>query len=137
MPHSVTDTDKEVQQFFNACYTAGPSHCAFYGNASSPGDIASSLDSLYSSLRVQPIAAYSGPDASYGIVDYDLLHTTVLQQVLLAGTATFVSLALEADTLRYTKKPRLVNSLAAIGLFGVVSSLTPLSRIQSNQEYSL
>lgn len=71
------DIEVVLQGFFDGCYSAGPTDCAFY--ASSSNEIASNLNSLYDSIRLQPLPAYAGPSAAYGVVDYDYLRNVVVR----------------------------------------------------------
>ncbi|KAI0839370.1 alpha/beta-hydrolase [Hypoxylon sp. FL0890] len=57
------DTDKVMEAFYDFCYKAGPSSCAFY--ASVPGAIKERLERLFERIRQHPVivqAAETGPD---------------------------------------------------------------------------
>jgi len=64
-----------MQTFFDSCYNAGPSGCAFY--ASSPTAISQSLAKLYDITKSSPIPVFSPNTSSYGVVDYDFLRSSI------------------------------------------------------------
>ncbi|KAK0457513.1 TAP-like protein-domain-containing protein [Desarmillaria tabescens] len=67
------DTDKDMQSIFDACVAAGPEACAFYAPTSE--EISNNLNSLYESLRAQPVPVVT--PSFYGVVDYAALRTAV------------------------------------------------------------
>jgi hypothetical protein len=69
------DTDKALQSFFDSCFKAGPSNCAFY--APSPEAISQNLTRLYDNLKSRPVPVFSRHTGSYGIVDYNFLRLTI------------------------------------------------------------
>ncbi|KAF8956424.1 Alpha/Beta hydrolase protein [Flammula alnicola] len=69
------DADKVQQAFFNECFKAGPTACAFY--ASSSAKIAANLNALYDKVLAQPIPAYSPSLPEYGVVDHATLKNAV------------------------------------------------------------
>ncbi|KAF9069707.1 TAP-like protein-domain-containing protein [Rhodocollybia butyracea] len=73
----VLDIGVVLQGFFDGCHSVGPTDCAFY--ASTSDEIAANLNSLYDSIRVQPLPAYAGPSAAYGTVNYDYLRNVVVR----------------------------------------------------------
>ncbi len=62
-----------MQSFFDGCVAAGPEACAFYAPTSE--EISNNLDSLYESLRAQPVPVVT--PSFYGVVDYAVLRTAV------------------------------------------------------------
>ncbi|KAK0191837.1 Alpha/Beta hydrolase protein [Armillaria mellea] len=72
----VSDTEKDMQSFFDGCVAAGPDACAFY--ASTSEEISNNLDALYESLLTEPIPVVIPYTSSYGIVDYAALKTAVM-----------------------------------------------------------
>jgi len=62
-----------MQAFFDGCHSAGPERCASY--ASSPSEIAANLEAIYSSLRSQPVPAFTGD--AFGALTYDALRGLV------------------------------------------------------------
>ncbi|KAI3601324.1 alpha beta hydrolase fold family [Moniliophthora roreri] len=104
------DTDKSLQLFFDSCFTAGPSACAFHANASSPDEIKSSFFNLLESVRLNPIPVYNGPSSAHGIVDF-------------ASVKSAVQVALGSP---YTVFPVLAQGLAllATGIGSVIFQLT-------------
>ncbi|KAK0457510.1 TAP-like protein-domain-containing protein [Desarmillaria tabescens] len=71
--NNFVDTDKSMQLFFDGCAAAGPDACAFY--APTAEEISNNLDSLYESLRTQPVPVVT--PSFYGVVDYVILRTVV------------------------------------------------------------
>ncbi|KIL59088.1 hypothetical protein M378DRAFT_276889 [Amanita muscaria Koide BX008] len=71
--NSLIDTDKVMQAFFDGCFAAGPSNCAFY--ASSPEAISQNLQKIYDSVASRPISVVSNTTNSYGVVDYSFMRT--------------------------------------------------------------
>ena len=64
-----------VQTFFDSCYNAGPSGCAFY--ASSPEAISQNLAKLYDITKSHPFPVFSPNTSSYGVVDYNFLRSSI------------------------------------------------------------
>ncbi|KAK7451804.1 hypothetical protein VKT23_012483 [Stygiomarasmius scandens] len=85
---SLRDTSAALQDFFDFCFEAGPSKCAFY--APSPSLIEQNLFDLYSALRKKPIPVRTS--TSYGLVDYARLRETIFT-TLYSPYAKFVDLA--------------------------------------------
>ncbi|PBK63026.1 alpha/beta-hydrolase [Armillaria solidipes] len=75
--NELADTDKDVQSFFDGCVAAGPEACAFYAPTSE--EISNKLDSLYESLRAQPVPVVT--PSFYGVVDYAVLRTAVMSSL--------------------------------------------------------
>ncbi|KAK0202249.1 Alpha/Beta hydrolase protein [Desarmillaria ectypa] len=71
--NNFVDTDKVMQSIFDACVAAGPDACVFY--APTAQEISNNLDTLYDSLRTQPVQVVT--PSFYGVVDYAVLRTTV------------------------------------------------------------
>ncbi|KAK7028826.1 hypothetical protein VNI00_014839 [Paramarasmius palmivorus] len=71
--NQLVDSDKTMQTFFDGCNAAGPEACPFY--ASSPSEIEANLETIYETLRQQPIPVFTGD--SYGTVTYDTLRNVV------------------------------------------------------------
>jgi hypothetical protein len=63
------DTDKGVDIFIQSCFEAGPEKCAFHDE--SPEVMHQHLDSIYESLRTEPLAAYLSESSigTYSLVD--------------------------------------------------------------------
>ncbi|KAF8351763.1 Alpha/Beta hydrolase protein, partial [Amanita rubescens] len=72
---NVLDTDKTMQTFFDSCYNAGPSGCAFY--ASSPTSISQNLAKLYDITKSRPFGVFAPNTSSYGVVDYNFLRNSI------------------------------------------------------------
>ena len=70
-----------MQTFFDSCYNAGPSGCAFY--ASSPEAISQNLAMLYDMTKSHPFPVLSSSTSSYGVVDYNFLRNTIFQALYL------------------------------------------------------
>ncbi len=64
-----------MQTFFDSCFNAGPSGCAFY--ASSPKTISQNLAKLYDITKSRPIPVFLPNTSSYGVVDYDFLRNSI------------------------------------------------------------
>ncbi|KAF7311968.1 AB hydrolase-1 domain-containing protein [Mycena indigotica] len=75
---SMTDTDHVLQTFFDDCFKAGPSECAYYD--SSPAKIAANLKALEERLRRQPISVLT--PTSHGVVDYSFLRVLTFANLL-------------------------------------------------------
>ncbi|KAK2459323.1 hypothetical protein APHAL10511_008678 [Amanita phalloides] len=84
------DTDKVLDAFFESCFKAGPSKCAFY--APSPAAILQNLTTIYESLKSRPVPAFSHRTGSYGVIDYNFLRITLFSSFL-APYALFPSVA--------------------------------------------
>jgi hypothetical protein len=71
------DADKALDNFFSSCVEAGKDRCPFY--ESSPELIAQKLDTIFERLRTQPSPVLPRDDAAatYGVLDYSLLKTTI------------------------------------------------------------
>ncbi|KAJ7320978.1 alpha/beta hydrolase fold-domain-containing protein [Mycena albidolilacea] len=72
--NNLIDADKALQTFFDGCFAAGPNGCAFY--APTPEAIAQNLTDLYESVRARPVPVRTA--SHYGLVDFELLHDTML-----------------------------------------------------------
>ncbi|KAJ7887828.1 TAP-like protein-domain-containing protein [Mycena olivaceomarginata] len=72
--NNLIDADKALQTFFDRCFAAGPNGCAFY--APTPEAIAQNLTDLYESVRARPVPVRTA--SHYGLVDFELLHDTML-----------------------------------------------------------
>ncbi|KAF7312284.1 AB hydrolase-1 domain-containing protein [Mycena indigotica] len=70
---SLTDSDKALQDFFDGCFDAGPTGCAYYD--SSPNKIANNLQSLFQTYHQQPRPVLT--NESHGVVDYSFLRNIV------------------------------------------------------------
>ncbi|KAJ7194989.1 TAP-like protein-domain-containing protein [Mycena pura] len=68
-----SETDAVLQAFFDSCVAAGPTLCAFYEPTAA--QIADRLAALTASVRAKPVPVIT--PASYGLVDYSLLRTTL------------------------------------------------------------
>ncbi|KAK0215411.1 TAP-like protein-domain-containing protein [Armillaria fumosa] len=73
--NQVSDTEKDMQSFFDGCVAAGPDACAFY--ASTSEEISSNLDAIYSSLLTEPVPVVIPSSSSYVVVDYAALQNAV------------------------------------------------------------
>ncbi|KAK0492506.1 TAP-like protein-domain-containing protein, partial [Armillaria luteobubalina] len=73
--NQVSDTEKDMQSFFNGCVAAGPDACAFYAPTSE--EISRNLDTIYSSLLTEPVPVVIPSTSSYGVVDYAALQNAV------------------------------------------------------------
>ncbi|KAF8956647.1 alpha/beta-hydrolase [Flammula alnicola] len=73
--NEVLDTDKVLQGFFDGCFQAGPSACAFYANSSAA--ISRNLDALYNQVLAQPVPAYASSLPEYGVVDHATLKNAI------------------------------------------------------------
>ncbi|KAK7468356.1 hypothetical protein VKT23_002871 [Stygiomarasmius scandens] len=71
------DADKALQTFFDGCHAAGPEACPFY--ASSPSEIAANLESIYTSLRSQPVPVFTGN--TFGVLTYDTLRQVIFNAI--------------------------------------------------------
>ncbi|KAF9031846.1 alpha/beta-hydrolase [Hymenopellis radicata] len=71
----VEDTDKTLQAFFDGCYAAGPTRCAFYADSAS--QIQANLQSLYDSVLASPIPVYDASSGTYAILDFTLLKSVI------------------------------------------------------------
>ncbi|KAM6503183.1 TAP-like domain containing protein, partial [Amanita muscaria] len=87
---NLLDTDKVMQTFFDGCFAAGPSNCAFY--ASSPEAISQNLQQIYKSVASRPIFVVSNSTSSYGVVDYSVVRISVFS-ALYQPYALFAPLA--------------------------------------------
>lgn len=74
----ILDTDKVLQAFFDSCFDAGPSECAFY--KPSPEAISRNLNKLYDITKTRPFPVFLNA-SSYGIVDYNFLRNSVFQSL--------------------------------------------------------
>lgn len=72
--NNLIDAGKALQTFFDGCFAAGPNGCAFY--APTPEAIAQNLTDLYESVRARPVPVRTA--SHYGLVDFELLHGTML-----------------------------------------------------------
>ncbi|KAK7442764.1 hypothetical protein VKT23_016011 [Stygiomarasmius scandens] len=72
------DMDKLMQAFFESCHSVGPELCPFY--ASTPSEIASNLDAIYDSLRVQPLPVLSGDTVA--VFTYDNLRSIIWESTV-------------------------------------------------------
>lgn len=70
----ILTADKDLQDFFNSCYEAGPEACAFYESTSS--QIAQRYNNLLASVRNLPVVVQS--DSTFGIVDEATVRSLVL-----------------------------------------------------------
>ncbi|KAJ7122629.1 alpha/beta hydrolase fold-domain-containing protein [Mycena crocata] len=73
MTIEATDTDAELQVFFDSCAAAGPELCAFHKPTAV--EISDRLAVLTASIRGQPVPVIT--PSSYGIVDYSVLRRTL------------------------------------------------------------
>ena len=64
-----------MQTFFDSCYNAGPSGCAFH--ASSPTAISQNLPKLYDITKSRPFGVFAPNTSSYGVVDYNFLRNSI------------------------------------------------------------
>ena len=87
---NLLDTDKVMQAFFDGCFAAGPSNCAFY--ASSPEAISQNLQQIYNNVASRPISVVSNTTNTYGVVDYNFVRTYVFLG-LYSPYASFAPLA--------------------------------------------
>ncbi|KAK1231289.1 hypothetical protein PQX77_005604 [Marasmius sp. AFHP31] len=71
------DIDITLKWFFTSCKEAGPESCAFYED--SVEAIEAKLNGIYDSLIKAPIPVET--DVSHGLVDYTLVHYTVLTKL--------------------------------------------------------
>ncbi|KAK7466250.1 hypothetical protein VKT23_004978 [Stygiomarasmius scandens] len=71
---SLRDTSKTIQAFFDTCFAAGPSKCAFY-DPNGPSAIETNLRDLYASVKEKPFPVRTSK--SYGLVDYNRLRVTI------------------------------------------------------------
>ncbi|THU83797.1 alpha/beta-hydrolase [Dendrothele bispora CBS 962.96] len=71
---SLRDTSKTLQVFFNTCFSAGPSKCAFYDD-NGPSAIEANLFGLYAVVKKKPFPVRT--TRSYGLVDYNRLRVTI------------------------------------------------------------
>jgi hypothetical protein len=67
-----------MQTFFDSCFDAGPSECAFY--APSPKAISQNLNKLYDITKSRPFPVFLNA-GSYGVVDYNFLRNSVFQSL--------------------------------------------------------
>jgi hypothetical protein len=79
-----------LQTFFDSCFNAGPSGCAFY--SSSPKAISQSLTKLYDITKTHPFPVFSRNTSSYGVVDYNFLRDVIFDS-LYTPYASFPPLA--------------------------------------------
>ena len=63
-----------LQTFFDSCFNAGPSECAFY--APSPKAISQNLNKLYDIIKARPFPVLLNA-SSYGVVDYNFLRASI------------------------------------------------------------
>jgi hypothetical protein len=73
--NNLRDTDERMQRFFDQCAASSPQECAFY--SSTPGEIKSRLDGLYSAVKNKPIAVQVNSGYGYDYVDYSTLRLAV------------------------------------------------------------
>ena len=85
-----------LQTFFDSCFNAGPSVCAFY--SPSPEAISQSLTKLYDITKTRPFPVFSPNTSSYGVVDYRFLRDVIFDSLYTP----------------YTKFPPLANALAEL-----------------------
>ncbi|KAK7468368.1 hypothetical protein VKT23_002884 [Stygiomarasmius scandens] len=74
LKNQMVDSDKAMQAFFDSCHSAGPETCAFY--ASSPAEIEANLETVYDTVRTQPVPVFSGD--TFGVITYDALRMVVV-----------------------------------------------------------
>ncbi|KAG6890673.1 hypothetical protein C0992_013345 [Termitomyces sp. T32_za158] len=77
-----------MDYFFTSCHAAGPDICPFY--APTPDLIAANLTKLYETVQARPLPVRT--PASYGLVDYTRLRTSVFSS-LYSPWATYPTLA--------------------------------------------
>ncbi|ESK91968.1 alpha beta hydrolase fold family [Moniliophthora roreri MCA 2997] len=112
------DTDKSLQLFFDSCFTAGPSACAFHANASSPDEIKSSFFNLLESVRLNPIPVYNGPSSAYGIVDFASVKSAV--QVALGSPYTVFPVLAQGLALLATGNGSVIFQLTGQEVYGTL-----------------
>ncbi|KAK0221345.1 TAP-like protein-domain-containing protein [Armillaria fumosa] len=114
--NELADTDKDMQSFFDGCLAAGPEACAFYAPTSE--EISNNLNSLYESLRAQPVPVVT--PSFYGVVDYSVLRTAVrfslYQPYALFSTLAegFASLAAGNGSIIYAMQAQTSNGTSSI-----------------------
>ena len=84
-----------LQTFFDSCFNAGPSECAFY--APSPKAILQNLNKLYDIAKTRPFPVFLN-SSSYGVVDYNFLRGSIFAS-LYFPYLFFPSLAIVLDEL--------------------------------------
>jgi pimeloyl-ACP methyl ester carboxylesterase len=74
---SIVDNDAVAHRFFEACFEAGPSRCAFHRNASSPAVLSARFWTLLDHLKQHPIAVGSWPETQ-ALLSANLILTPAL-----------------------------------------------------------
>ena len=87
---NMLDTEEALDVFFQACYEAGPDHCAFYDQ--SPSQISANFDALYDQLKSAPMPVFVD-DTTYGILDYTFARQAARSSLYNLFTTTFAGLA--------------------------------------------
>ncbi|KAH8826672.1 TAP-like protein-domain-containing protein [Flagelloscypha sp. PMI_526] len=105
---NLLDIEATMQAFFDGCYAAGAVICPFW--ESSPRLIEEALNTLYETVRKEPIAVQLTP-GHYGVVDYELLRSTVFQS-LYSPYAKFPLLAKALDDLKTNGDGRAIFKLS-------------------------
>ncbi|KAL0564779.1 hypothetical protein V5O48_017258, partial [Marasmius crinis-equi] len=85
------DIPKTLHWFFNSCKEAGPESCAFYEDSMEAME--AKLNDLYASVIKSPVPYRT--DRNYGLVDYSLLHQSVLSGLYSPGIYPKLAKALQ------------------------------------------
>ncbi|KAH8834185.1 TAP-like protein-domain-containing protein, partial [Flagelloscypha sp. PMI_526] len=93
---NLLDIEATMETFFDGCYAAGANICPFWN--SSPHLIEEALNTLYDTVRKEPIPVQLSP-GHYGVVDYELLRKAVFRS-LYSPYAKFPALAKALDDLK-------------------------------------
>nr|GAT44291.1 predicted protein [Mycena chlorophos] len=154
LTETMLDTKQVLDAFFESCFEAGPSVCAFHNNASSPSDIATALDDLLSSIQQNPVPAVvslSEGNAGYGVVDYSLVKNVIFQSLyqpykefpalaqaladLAAGNASTIYAASGAQEFTCAPGAAPVNKMFEAGASITCTDVTPNDTLADLQSY--